>query len=73
MIGDSWQLRKYSLLGHWAVHCVKPPYILAHKQCKGAGEVGGGGEVRMSEQEQEEWGCWPKTSAHADFERNIYN
>lgn len=25
MIGDSWQLRKYSLLGHWAVHCVEPP------------------------------------------------
>ena len=30
MIGDSWQLRKYSLLGHWAVHCVEPLQILAH-------------------------------------------
>lgn len=25
MIGDSWQLRKHSLLGHWAVHSVEPP------------------------------------------------
>lgn len=25
MIGDSWQLRKHSLLGHWPVHSVKPP------------------------------------------------
>lgn len=25
MIGDSWQLRKYSLLGHWAAHSAEPP------------------------------------------------
>lgn len=25
MIGDSWQLRKHSLLGHWPVHSVEPP------------------------------------------------
>lgn len=52
MIGDSWQLRKYSLLGHWAVHCVESSQILAHmlngKMKTGARKVG------MDEREREQ-------------------
>lgn len=29
MIGDSWQLRKHSLLGHWAAHSCRAPRTLA--------------------------------------------
>lgn len=41
MIGDSWQLHKYSLLGHWAVHCAEPPG--PWHTCKVGRSRGGGG------------------------------
>lgn len=44
MIGDSWQLRKYSLLGHWAVHCAEPPG--PWHTCKMGRRRGGGGRGR---------------------------
>lgn len=38
MIGDSWQLRKYSLLGHWAAHSAEPPGPWQNGRKKGRGE-----------------------------------
>lgn len=43
MIGDSWQLRKHSLLGHWAAHSAEPPGPWQN------GRMRRGGEKR--------WGC----------------
>lgn len=43
MIGDSWQLRKHSLLGHWAAHSAEPPGPWQK------GRMRRGGEKR--------WGC----------------
>lgn len=71
MIGDSWQLRKHSLLGHWPVHSVEPPDPGAHAST-GRGEEkeeeGGGllnksrnsrdGELAKNQQGKKCCTCW---------------
>lgn len=51
MIGDSWQLRKYSLLGHWAEHCVEPPR--PWHTCRNGKKKRMARKVGVGEQEQE--------------------
>lgn len=56
MIGDSWQLRKHSLLGHWPVHSVEPPG--PRHTCEN-GKRGGG---------RERWGWATKSRNRKDGE-----
>lgn len=58
MIGDSWQLCKYSLLGHWAVHCVVGPQILAHMQNGKVRAIKGAGG--WTTQSKKNGGAWEK-------------
>lgn len=62
MIGDSWQLRKHSLLGHWAVHSVEPPgpwCTCEKREEEEEEEECGGGRTRAG---TEEMGILPRTN-----------
>lgn len=61
MIGDSWQLRKYSLLGHWAAHSAEPPgpWQNGRKKRREEEKRWGGGVGWTG---AEEWGSWPGTN-----------
>lgn len=73
MIGDSWQLRKHSLLGHWPVHSVEPPgpWRTCENGKRGGGKRGGGrwgwanksrnrkdGELAKNQQGKKCCTCW---------------
>lgn len=71
MIGDSWQLRKHSLLGHWAAHSAEPPGPWQNGRKKR------GGEKRWGCRRAAEWGELAENQegdggARANTGREIY-
>lgn len=64
MIGDSWQLRKHSLLGHWAVHSVEPPgpwCTCEKREEEEEEEDGGGGRTRAGTEQKRRGSCQEPT------------